>query len=257
MTMTLRERDSGEHRTSGARNVLVVEDDRDIAGLLALHLQPLGCTVRRAHEGAEGLALARRIGDWALIVLDLQLPGVDGLEICRQVRSQSAHTPILVLTARAGESERVLGLETGADDYLTKPFSVVEFAARVKALLRRAELSLLPGGVGLRTVRVGDLHIDLDRRLARRGAQHLDLTTREFALLAFLMQRPGRVYSRAQLLDQVWGTTHDTYEHTVNSHINRLRAKVERDASQPQYIRTVWGTGYRFAMAGEVAEHGP
>jgi len=257
VTQTPYKSDSGECRSITARRVLIVEDDRDIAELLALHLVPLECTVRRAHEGAEGLALARRAGDWALIVLDLQLPGVDGLEICRQVRQQSAHTPILMLTARAGESERVLGLETGADDYLTKPFSVVEFAARVKALLRRAELLVLPAGIGLRTVRVGDLHIDLDSRLARRGAQHLDLTSREFELLAFLMQRPGRVYSRAQLLDQVWGTTYDTYEHTVNSHINRLRAKVETDASQPQYIRTVWGTGYRFAMAGEVGGLGP
>jgi DNA-binding response OmpR family regulator len=241
----------------GARRVLVVEDDRDMAALLTLHLQPLGCTVAWAHEGSEGLALARQAADWALIVLDLQLPGVDGLEICRQVRAQSAYPSILMLTARAGESERVLGLETGADDYLTKPFSVVEFAARVRALLRRAERLATPAANELRTVRVGDLRIDLDRQLAQRGAQPLDLTTREFALLAFLMQRPGRVYSRAQLLDRVWGTTHDTYEHTVNSHVNRLRAKVETDASQPQYIRTVWGAGYRFAMAGEVGAGGP
>jgi DNA-binding response OmpR family regulator len=229
-----------------ARRVLVVEDDRDIAGLLALHLRDLGCRPRLTGDGAEGLALARQPPAWNLIVLDLQLPGVDGMEICRQVRAQGNYTPIIMLTARASESERVLGLETGADDYLSKPFSVVEFAARAKALLRRAERLGSPASLELRTVRHGALQIDLDRRLAWRAGGPLELTAREFDLLAFLMQRPGRVYSRSQLLDQVWGTTHDTYEHTVNSHINRLRAKVETDVSQPQYIVTVWGVGYRF-----------
>jgi DNA-binding response OmpR family regulator len=253
MTLTHYETQPVEGMPVGARRVLVVEDDRDIAGLLALHLRDLRCTAQLVEDGAEGLVLARQAAGWNLIVLDLQLPGVDGLEICRQVRAQHAYTPILMLTARASESERVLGLETGADDYLTKPFSVVEFAARVKALLRRAERLGSPSGVELRTVRHGDLHIDLDRRLAQRGDRVLDLTAREFELLAFLMQRPGRVFSRSQLLDRVWGTTHDTYEHTVNSHINRLRAKVETGVSQPQYIVTVWGVGYRFATARELA----
>ena len=234
-----------------ARRVLVVEDDHDIARLLALHLQDLGCTAELTDDGAAGLALARQTPGWNLIVLDLQLPGVDGLEICRRVRAQGAYTPILMLSARAGESDRVLGLETGADDYLSKPFSVVEFAARVKALLRRAERLGNSASVELRTVRHGDLQIDLDRRFAQRAGRMLELTAREFDLLSFLMQHAGRVYSRAQLLDQVWGTTHDTYEHTVNSHINRLRAKLESDSSQPQYIVTVWGVGYRFAAQRE------
>jgi len=229
------------------RRVLVVEDDSDIAGLLGLHLQDLGCTVEFARDGAQGLARATKAGDWSLIVLDLQLPHVDGLEICRQVRAHAGYTPILMLTARAGEPDRVLGLETGADDYLTKPFSVVEFAARVKAILRRAERLSCPSSVELRITRCGELEIDLERRTAHRAGQRLELTAREYDLLAFLAERPGRVFSRAQLLDQVWGTTRDTFEHTVNSHINRLRAKLEPNHSQPRYVETVWGVGYRLA----------
>jgi len=233
------------------RKVLVVEDDPDIAGLLGLHLQDLGCAVEVAADGAQGLARATGAADWSLIVLDLQLPSVDGLEICRQVRGNAGYTPILMLTARAGEPDRVLGLETGADDYLTKPFSVVEFAARVKAILRRVERLSRPSPVELRTTRLGELEIDLERRTVQRAGQHLELTAREYDLLAFLAEHPGRVFSRAQLLDQVWGTTHDTFEHTVNSHINRLRSKLEPDPSQPRYVVTVWGVGYRFALEPE------
>jgi DNA-binding response OmpR family regulator len=151
-----------------------------------------------------------------------------------------------MLTARASELDRVLGLETGADDYLAKPFSVVEFAARVKAILRRVEQLARRSPVQLRSLRAGDLEIDLDRRIARREGHALELTSKEFDLLAHLMQHPARVFTRAQLLDQVWGTTHDTFEHTVNSHINRLRAKLEPDPSRPRNIVTVWGVGYRF-----------
>jgi len=234
-----------------SRTVLVIEDDPDIAGLLGLHLQDIGCSVEVAPDGTRGLARASEPGGWSLIVLDLQLPGVDGLEICRSIRADAGYTPILMLTARAGESDRVLGLETGADDYLTKPFSVVEFSARVKAIFRRAERLARPSAVELRTSRFGDLEIDLDCRTAQRSGRRLDLTAREFDLLAFLMEHPDRVFSRAQLLDQVWGTTHDTYEHTVNSHINRLRSKLEPDPSRPRYIVTVWGVGYRFAREPE------
>jgi DNA-binding response OmpR family regulator len=235
-------------RKLNSRKVLVVEDDSDIASLLGLHLQDLGCAVEFAVDGAQGLARATGAGDWSLIVLDLQLPNVDGLEICRQVRAHAGYTPILMLTARAGEPDRVLGLETGADDYLTKPFSVVEFAARVKAILRRVERLSCRSPVELRITRYGELEIDLERRTAQRAGRRLDLTAREYDLLAFLAERPGRVFSRAQLLDQVWGTTHDTFEHTVNSHINRLRSKLEPDPSQPRYVETVWGVGYRFAL---------
>ena len=234
-----------------ARTVLVVEDDPDIAALLCLQLEEIGCVVEAVADGTRGLARVQESRRWDLIVLDLQLPGVDGLDICRWVRRGADYTPILMLTARAGESDRVLGLDSGADDYLTKPFSVVEFGARVKAILRRVERLSRPLTVELRTCRVGDLEIDLDRRIASCAGRSLDLTAREFDLLAFLMARPERVFSRAQLLDQVWGTTHDTFEHTVNSHINRLRSKLEPDPSTPRYIVTVWGVGYRFAHDGD------
>lgn len=229
-----------------SRRVLVVEDERDIARLLALHLEGLGCEVDTRYNGYSGLARALDGTAWSLLVLDLHLPGLDGLEICRRVRSSPTYTPVLMLTARASELDRVLGLETGADDYLAKPFSVVEFAARAKAILRRVEQLARQSPAQLRSLRAGDLEIDLDRRIARREGQVLELTAKEFDLLAHLMQHRSRVFTRAQLLDQVWGTTHDTFEHTVNSHINRLRAKVEPYPMRPRYIVTVWGVGYRF-----------
>jgi DNA-binding response OmpR family regulator len=229
-----------------SRRVLVVEDERDIAQLLSLHLEDLGCEVETSYDGRTGLARALDGTAWSLLVLDLRLPGLDGLEICRCVRSSTTYTPILMLTARASELDRVLGLESGADDYLAKPFSVVEFAARVKAILRRVEQIARQPPMQPRSLRAGDLEIDLDRRIARREGQALELTAKEFDLLAHLMQHPARVFTRAQLLDQIWGTTHDTFEHTVNSHINRLRAKLERDPTRPRYIVTVWGAGYRF-----------
>lgn len=229
-----------------SRDVLLIEDDTDLAALVGLHLQDLGCAVTTVADGAAGLAAAVE-RPWSLVVLDLGLPRVDGLEICRRLRLSGSYTPILMLTARAGEQHRVLGLETGADDYLTKPFSVVEFGARVKAILRRAERLSGPGASRQRSLRMGDLQIDLDQRLARRAGLPLELTAKEFDLLAHLMRHPGRVFSRARLLDQVWGTTHDAFEHTVNSHINRLRSKIEPDPATPRYIVTVWGVGYRFA----------
>jgi DNA-binding response OmpR family regulator len=229
-----------------ARRVLVIEDERTIARLVALHLEDLGCEVDMRHDGHTGLARAQDGTAWSLLVLDIGLSGLDGLEICRRVRSSQAYTPILMLTARASELDRVLGLETGADDYLAKPFSVVEFAARVKAILRRVEQLARQAPVPLRSLRAGDLEIDLEGRIAKREGCVLDLTAREFDLLAYFMQCPGHVFTRAQLLDQVWGTTQDAFEHTVNSHINRLRAKLEPYPSRPRYIETVRSIGYRF-----------
>jgi DNA-binding response OmpR family regulator len=231
--------------STNARRVLVVEDERDIARLLTLHLEDLGCTVDTRYDGHSGLARAVDGTAWSLLVLDLRLPGLDGLEICRRVRSSPGYTPILMLTARASELDRVLGLESGADDYLAKPFSVVEFAARVKAILRRVEQLARQSHLQLRTLRAGDLEIDLDRRVASREGYQVELTAKEFDLLAHLMQHPSCVFTRAQLLDQVWGTARDSFEHTVNSHINRLRAKLEPDPTRPRYILTVWGVGYR------------
>ena len=238
---------------TNSRRVLVVEDEGDLARLLSLHLEDLGCEVLVREDGRMGLASALDGSDWSLLVLDLRLPGLDGMEICRQVRASTMYTPILMLTARASELDRVLGLEMGADDYLTKPFSVVEFVARVKAIFRRVDQLGKRAAVQLRTVREADIEIDLDQRLARRCGARLELTAKEFDLLAHLVQYPSRVFTRAQLLDLVWGTTHDSYEHTVNSHINRLRAKLEPDPARPRYIVTVWGVGYRFSSSDQRA----
>jgi DNA-binding response OmpR family regulator len=178
-------------------------------------------------------------------VLDQNLPDLDGLEICRRVRGSANYAPILMLGARSSELELVIGLESGADDYMGKPVSVVEFAARAKAILRRGEQHARQARTHSSSLRNGDLEIDFDKRIARRQGRELVLTVKEFDLLAYLMRHPLRVFTRAQLLDQVWGSTHETFEHTVNSHVNRLRAKIEPCPTRPQYIDTVWGVGYR------------
>ncbi|MCU1227390.1 MAG: DNA-binding response regulator [Acidobacteria bacterium] len=230
------------------RKILVVEDDRDIAALVELHLRDLGADVTLAHDGraALDLALAR---NFDLIVLDLMLPSVDGLEICRRLRAQNRYTPILMLTARSTDVDRIVGLEIGADDYLTKPFNVRELVARVKALLRRVDALSKNEPEEISRMEFGELTIDvIKRRVTLRGAE-VELTAREFELLLHFARHPGRVYTRAQLLDQVWGYGHEGYEHTVNSHINRLRSKIEHDQSQPGYILTVWGVGYKFRDA--------
>jgi len=227
-----------------AQRVLVVEDDREIAGLLKLHLEDAGCRVELAHDGASGLRKALE-GTYSLVILDLMLPGLEGLELCRRLRAQADYTPILMLTAKSAEVDRVVGLELGADDYLTKPFSIRELLARVKALFRRMEALAAPREVAGR-IEIAELAIDLDRRRVSVAGRLVELTAKEFDLLVQLARHPGRVYTRAQLLDHVWGYARDSYQHTVNSHINRLRAKIEDDPSQPRYVLTVWGVGYRF-----------
>ena len=233
------------------RNVLAVEDDRDIAALIEMHLKDLGCDVTLARDGRSGLDLALR-ERFDLILLDLSLPGIDGLEICRRVRAQSNYTPILMVTARSSDVDRVVGLDLGADDYLPKPFNIRELIARVKAIFRRVDALSAPAEVKPQVIRSGDLTIDAEKRSVTIGGSVIDLTAKEFDLLMQFAQYPGRVYTRAQLLDLVWGYGHDGYEHTVNSHINRLRAKIERDHNKPHYILTVWGVGYKFREA-EVA----
>lgn len=227
-------------------NVLVIEDDRDIAELVRLHLRDLGLGVVVCDDGVAGLeqALSR---SWDLLVLDLALPGIDGLEICRRARLEGKYTPILMLTARSMEMDRVLGLETGADDYLTKPFSVIELIARVKAILRRARHLASRTTSSMRVLRIGEITIDIDQRTVERGGNPVELTAREFDLLVHFARHPGRVFTRAQLLDQVWGLQHEAYEHAVSSHINRLRAKIEPSPAAPRYLLTIWGVGYRFA----------
>jgi len=232
-----------------ARRILVVEDDRDIAHLVELHLRDLGADVTLAHDGGVALELAlRRTFD--LVVLDLMLPGVDGLEICRRLRARSNYTPILMLTARSADVDRIVGLEIGADDYLTKPFNIRELIARVKALLRRVDALSKPEAADAPTVLdFGELVIDVQKRKVTLRSVPIDLTAKEFDLLLQFARNPGRVYTRAQLLDLVWGYGHDGYEHTVNSHINRLRNKLEKDHAKPAFILTVWGVGYKFADA--------
>ncbi len=231
------------------RRILLVEDEQDIAELAALHLSDVCDEVTIASDGHEGLRLATT-QDWALIVLDLRLPGPDGLEICRTVRRDRPYQPILMLTSKSSELDRVLGLETGADDYLTKPFSVLELAARARAILRRVEALSQPPAASEETskeITAGAINIDPSRREVLLRGKSIDLTAREFDLLEFLARHPGRVFRRADLLDSVWGYGHEGYEHTVNSHINRLRAKIERIPSQPEMIVTVWGVGYKFS----------
>ena len=229
--------------------VLVIEDELDIAKLVQLHLQDLRCEVNLAFDGIVGLAEAEA-KPYDLIVLDLKLPGIDGLEVCRRLRSRGRYTPILMLTSKSSELDRVLGLEMGADDYLTKPFSVMELSARVKALFRRVEMLGKKGeGADATLIQTRELSIDVERHAVTVRGQSVELTAREFDLLVHFARHPGRVYSREQLLDQVWGYQHSGYDHTVNSHINRLRAKIERDPQNPEYIHTVWGVGYKFAEA--------
>ncbi len=229
-----------------ARRILVVEDNADIAELVALHLRDLDCEVAVAADGAAGYEAAAA-GGWDLIILDLMLPRMEGLELCRRLRAGDSYTPILMLTAKSSEVDRVVGLELGADDYLTKPFSIRELIARVKAIFRRLE-ALAPGAADEAGQRIeaGDMAIDPDKRQVTVAGAPVDLTAREFDLLLQFARHPGRVYTRQQLLDLVWGYGHDGYEHTVNSHINRLRAKIEADPSRPAYVLTVWGVGYKF-----------
>ena len=236
------------------RRILVVEDNEDIAELVALHLRDLGCEVVQAADGAIGYELAAA-GGWDLIVLDLMLPRMEGLELCRRLRAGDGYTPILMLTAKSSEIDRVVGLEMGADDYLTKPFSIRELIARVKAIFRRLEaLGPADRGEAGQCIAAGGMTIDPDKRQVAIAGVPVELTAREFDLLLQFAKHPGRVYSRQQLLDLVWGYGHDGYEHTVNSHINRLRAKIEADPSQPGYILTVWGVGYKFNDRLEAAQ---
>jgi DNA-binding response OmpR family regulator len=227
------------------RQVLVIEDDEDIAKLVKLQLVELDCRVKLAYDGAVGLAEALS-GRYDLLVLDLMLPGTNGLEVCRRLRAQDHYTPILMLTSKSSEIDRVLGLEMGADDYLTKPFSIVEFAARVKAIFRRVDQLSRTVQRSQAQLVAGALQIDTDKHTVRLHDQPVELTAKEFELLAHFARHPGRVFTRAQLLDSVWGYSHSGYEHTVNSHINRLRGKIEADPDRPHWIETVWGVGYRF-----------
>jgi two-component system alkaline phosphatase synthesis response regulator PhoP len=226
------------------KRILIIEDDTDIAALLDIHLSDLGYTTEHCQDGINGLQKAKE-QRFALIILDIMLPGMDGLEVCKRLQAENVSTPILMLTARAEELDKVLGLEIGADDYMTKPFSVRELIARVKAILRRTQKEKGPVKDS-KVIRSEKLHIDIEKRSVQIDGDKKDLSPKEFDLLVTLATNNGRTFTRQELLTQVWGYDFDGFEHTVNSHINRLRMKVEKDVQNPEYILTTWGVGYRF-----------
>jgi two-component system, OmpR family, response regulator len=232
-----------------ARRILIVEDDAHIAELMGMHLRDEGYQVVHASDGLAGIEQLEH-QHWDALVLDLMLPGVDGLEICRRARAMARYTPIIITSARSSEVHRILGLELGADDYLAKPFSVLELVARVRALLRRSDALARNARLDAGVLEIAGLGIDPIAREVTRSGEPIELTPREFDLLHFFARHPGQVFSRMELLNQVWGYRHDGYEHTVNTHINRLRLKVEADPANPSRILTVWGRGYKFAPAG-------
>jgi len=227
-----------------SQRILIVEDEVDLANLIEITLKNAGFSVSKANDGQCGLDLALN-GEFDLIMLDIMLPNVDGLEICRQVRLTDPSTPIMMLTARDTETDRIMGLNIGADDYLTKPFSIRELEARIKAMLRRAQVNTQATPVS-KELTFGELVIEPERHKVSFNNNVIELTSTEFDLIHFLASNPGQVFSRSQLLDSVWGYNHVGYEHTVNSHINRLRSKLEACEDLPKVVHTIWGVGYKF-----------
>ena len=227
------------------KEVLVIEDDPDIVELLQIHLEDLDCNVSKAMNGKVGLELAET-GNFSLIILDLMLPEVDGLEVCRRIRAQKNYTPILMLTAKVEEVDKIIGLETGADDYMTKPFNVREFISRVKAIFHRVSMIEEQSREPNKILEHNSLHIDMIKRKVMYENNVISLTPKEFDLLVLMASHPGRSYKRDELLNLVWGYEFSGYEHTVNSHVNRLRAKLEPDVDNPRFILTTWGVGYKF-----------
>ena len=223
--------------------VLIVEDNVEIAKLVKLHLNDISCSADIAADGEMALNMFEK-NQYELVILDLMLPELNGTEVCKRIREENKLIPIIMLTSKSTEIDRVLGLEIGADDYVTKPFSIPELMARVKAQFRRLDVLKTPQQQS--NIKFGQLSIHIEKRQVVLRDERLDLTAKEFDLLLYFAKHPGRVFSRMELLSQVWGYQYEGYEHTVNSHINRLRAKIESDPAKPQYILTVWGVGYKF-----------
>jgi len=226
-------------------HILIVEDDPNIAELIAVHLRDLPASIAVCEKGWQGLDEAMS-GRYDFLILDLGLPGLSGMEICRQLRQKNLNLSILMLTARSEEADKIAGLEMGADDYLTKPFSPGELLARVKTNLRRTTRETKAAEKKLERIQRGKLMMDLVKKSVSKGGEQIDLTVKEFHLLQLFMQNPGRSFSRQEILDEVWGEQFEGLEHTVNSNINRLRAKIEDDFSNPRFILTAWGVGYKF-----------
>ena len=230
-------------------HILLVEDDPELAEIARVHLEAAGFFVEHETEGRSGLTRALS-GEHELLLLDLMLPGMDGPEVCRRVRAEGYDLPVIVMTARGEETDRVLGLELGADDYLAKPVSYRELVARVRALLRRARGAAGEAGADAAqdddALERGAVRIDRAKRAVHVEGREVSLTAKEFDLLLHMARHPGRVYSRTDLLEAVWGFAYAGYEHTVNSHINRLRQKLNGDGPRQRFVRTVWGVGYCF-----------
>ncbi|CAG2532455.1 MAG: response regulator transcription factor [Maribacter dokdonensis] len=225
------------------KRILIIEDDPEIIKLLELHLSDVSYETTMAMDGDEGLQLALQ-NDYELILLDLTLPSLDGVEVCRRLRA-TKNTPVIMLTAKSEEIDRVLGLEIGADDYMTKPFSIRELLARIKAVLRRTN-DTGKKQEDTSIISAEGLTIDIDKRKVVVDDYKIELSPKEFELLVLMASNPGRNYTRTELLNMIWGYNFEGYEHTVNSHINRLRAKIESDMANPTYILTTWGVGYKF-----------
>jgi len=228
------------------RSILLVEDDQEITKLLNLHFDSGLYQLTCCSNGNDAIEKACN-DNYNLILLDITLPDANGLEIVKRLRQEAVQTPILMLTCHSDESDKVLALELGADDYVTKPFGVLELLARVKALLRRAEQKQIKEEGEKKTIIFKEIAIDSNKMKASFKGERLDLTPKEFDLLLLLASNPGKTFSRHDLLERIWGYTFEGYEHTITSHINRLRIKIEADLNHPQYILTSWGKGYRFS----------
>ncbi len=236
------------------KKILLVEDDTEIADLLHLHMQDLELQLDVAKDGESGLQKALE-NDYELVILDVMLPKLDGLEVCKRIRNEKRSLPILMHTAKTEELDKILGLELGADDYMTKPFSIRELFARIKALRRRVTaIKEEQNQENQQAISFGALKIDPAKRKVTINDEAVVLTAKEFDLLTLFATNPGKAFSREQLLNTIWGYQFSGYEHTVNSHINRLRSKIEKDPANPVYIRTVWGIGYQFAEKEEIGE---
>jgi DNA-binding response OmpR family regulator len=234
--------------------ILIVEDDKDLINLIRINFEDYGYNVVTASDGLGAIEHYQNKNP-DLIVLDVMLPKLDGFEVCKRIRSEDKQVPILMLTAKTEEVDKVLGLELGADDYITKPFSVRELMARVKAIFRRIEADQSDDSNLPESMTFDHLEIQPNKRRVLLDGEYIELTSKEYDLLLLFSSNPGKAYSREQLLNLVWGYQYEGYSHTVNSHINRLRSKIEKDASNPQFIKTVWGVGYRFADFEEDHSH--
>jgi len=224
---------------------LIIEDDRDISELISIHLSDMDLEVDKAYDGKDGLMKALN-NHYRFILLDIRLPLLDGFEVCKKIRMERNNTPILMLTSKAEEIDKVLGLEMGADDYISKPFSIRELIARIKAVLRRYDISVQPGNEEEKEFRYEKLYINVGMRIVEVDSKRIELSPKEFDLLVYLASNPGKTYSRMNLLNVIWGYEFEGFEHTVNSHINRLRSKIEKNMGEPEYILTTWGVGYKF-----------